>query len=1376
MKLICRKQLYLVCLFSLITFVVFAVTISSPAPVTSRDIHSMTPGSITVYAAGRGNPWINLSDGREALTRYAGAAESRQVLEQNLARPLALASADFDEDGVPDLIGGYVGPSGGIITLHRGNVDSIYPNAPEAQQRKANGTYTDSPFLLPARAFGVAEAADFVGAGDFDADSHWDVVAAARGGNALWLLPGDGRGSFGAARRVALPGAVTALVTGEINRADGLADVVVGVVAADGPKAMVFESPEGAMRGKPEVHGLPAEAIAMSLGCLAGEYTIDLAVAAGNDLMVVYGRDRKLSLDEIRQAEVPEAEISRRSFPFAIKSVAIGDFTGDHRTGLALLSDDGAVYLLSGGKAAGEKRKGGERVEKWESEILAQGHWPEAAQLVCARVSSIPADTLLVVDSASHKLHVIAGDQGLPLSDVQPATLAVEGKPMAILPMRLNGDALSDLVILRAGQSALNVAMTQPLATFTVTNTNDSGPGSLRQAIIDANANAGLDTINFNTGSGVQTIQPTSALPTITSPVTIDGTSQPGYAGSPLIELNGVSAGVGSFGLRITAGSSTVRGLVINRFTPPSGGGISLATAGGNVIAGNYIGTDVSGAANLGNDNNFGVFIGLAPNNTIGGTATSARNVISGNFFGIVISGSSPTGNLVQGNYIGTDVTGAADLGNTNDGVSVLFSPNNTIGGTAVGARNVISGNDSFGIYISGSGARGNLAQGNYIGTDATGAAALGNNNSNVSIFEVPSNTIGGTVAGARNVISGNDGFGIGITGIGARSNLVQGNYIGTDATGAASLGNSADGVIIANEANNAVGGTTSGAGNTIAFNGGDGVNVFSGINNAILSNSIHSNTGLGIDLGTIGVTANDACDPDTGANNQQNFPALTLASTTSIQGTLNSTASTTFTIQFFANPVCDPSGHGEGRIFVGSTTVTTNAGCNASFTFPASLSPGQVITATATDPSGNTSEFSACATVAGAGQLAVVSAASYATGPTASEAIVAAFGASLATGTQAAGSLPLPTLLLGTSVQVTDASGVVRQVPLFFVSPGQINFQIPPGTAVGQATVKVTSGDGSVSQGVVQIVAFSPGIFAANADGKGAAAANILRIRSDNSQSFEDAAQLDGSGQRFIPRCIDLGPAGEQVFLILYGTGIRGIGNLSAIRATIGNLSVPVLYAGAQGTFVGLDQINLGPIPRELIGVGTADVVVRVNNQPANTVQICIPASNSVNLLVNGSFETGPAIPGGSSYLTLSGGSTAVTGWRVTGSTVDYIGPSWKVSDGIRAIDLDGAFSTGGIQQTFSTITGRTYLVTFDLSGNPDGPPQIKQVRVAVDGFNQDFPFDTQGQTRSTLTWQNKSFTFVASGTTATLSFLSLSSSGNSFGALIDKVSVSSA
>ncbi len=982
MKRIEMKTPHSVRLVTLIAFVASVATIASVAPATSVRTRPMSAvnsigstdsrDAITIHAAGRGNPWVNLSDGRDLLTGYTGAAEPRQVLEQNLARPLALASADFDEDGVPDLIGGYAGPGGGIITLHQGNVDLLYPNAPEAQQRKANGSYTDSPFLSPAHVFEVAEAADFVGAGDFDADGHWDVVAAARGGNALWLLPGDGHGSFGAARRIDLPGRVITLVTGEINRADGLVDVVVGVVAADGPKALVFESPEGALRGKPEAFGLPADATAMALGRLDDDYTMDLAVAAGSNLIVVYGRDRKLSLDEIRQAEVSEATIGQRAFPFAIKSVAVGDFIGDHRIGLSLPSDDGAVYLLSGGKATGKQKNGSERVEKWKSELLAHGSWSQATQLVCVRVSSIPVDNLVVVDSANHKLHITVGstDQRLQASGAQLESLDVEGEPMAVLPMRLNTDALSDLAILRSGQVAPSVAMTSP-ATFTVTNTNDSGPGSLRQAIIDANNTPGADTITFNIPpAGQKTITPLSPLPTITGAVTIDGTTQPGFAGNPIIELNGSSAGSGQNGLVITGGNCVVRGLVINRFDNT---GIILGTNGGNVIAGNFIGTDVNGTADLGNSG-AGVFIGTA-NNTIGGTAAGARNVISGNDLnGILVStdpaGIGATGNLVQGNFIGTNVNGTAALGNSGvGGVVISVAVSNTIGGNVAGARNVISGNNQEGIRIVNSGTTGNLVQGNFIGTDVNGAADLGNSTIGVNIFNAASNnTIGGTAAAVRNVISGNNsnGISIGFSVDSATGNLVQGNYIGTDVNGTAALVNAQHGILISGASqSNTIGGTTSGAGNTIAFNGGDGVFVDSGVNNAILSNSIRSNIGQGIDLGPNGVTANDLCDPDTGANNLQNFPVLASASTTSIQGTLNSTANITFTIQFFSNTSCDPSGNGEGQTFIGSMMVTTNASCNASFTFPAALSPGQVITATATDPSNNTSEFSQCLAVA---------------------------------------------------------------------------------------------------------------------------------------------------------------------------------------------------------------------------------------------------------------------------------------------------------------------------------------------------------------------------------------------------------------------------
>ncbi|MFY9556730.1 MAG: FG-GAP-like repeat-containing protein, partial [Blastocatellia bacterium] len=814
---------------------------------------------VSVQAAGRGNPWINLSDGHELITSYLGPAELVQALERNEAQGLSLASADFDEDGVPDLISGYAGPQSGIVTLMRGNVDSIYPNAPQAKQRKAEGAFTDAPFLAPAFVFEVPEAADFIGTGDFDADGHWDVVAAARGGNDLWFFRGDGQGSFGEAIRIDLHGRVTNLITGEINRADGLADIVVGVVAADGPKVLVFESPDGALRGNPEAHALRAEVTAIALGRLDSDYTMDLVVGSGSDLVVVYGRDRKLSLDEIKRAEVPKAEIYQRSFPYAIKAAAIGDFMGDGQTGLSLLSDDGAVYLLSGGRPTG--RNVSDRIEDWKSGVVAPDPSSRITQLVRARVSSAPADNLVGVYSNGHRLRIIVGSTDPRLQEAaKPVWLDVDGEPVSVLPMRVNAYALSDLVVLRKGQIAPSMVLT-PSSIITVTNTDDNGPGSLRQAILDANANPGLDTITFSIGSGVQTINVGSmtglALPTITSPVNVDGTTQPGYAGAPLIELNGINAphdvndaGSGN-GLFITAGSSTIKGLVINRF---EGLGIRIEPPGGNIIAANYIGTDVSGTVALGNALG-GVFIVDSPNNTIGGTAAGARNVISGNeSFGIDILGNFAPGNLVQGNYIGTDASGTADLGN---GEGLFVAPNTTVGGTTPGARNIISGNDTNGIDIS-NGSVGILVQGNYIGTIVNGTAGLANANDGMAINGGDNNTIGGTVVSARNVISGNNRSGIEMLGS-ATGNLVQGNFIGTDVNGTAALSNSIDssgdtgGVLLANgPSNNTIGGSASGARNIISGNNSFGIELVGVTGTFVQGNYIGTDFGGTSPLGNL--------------------------------------------------------------------------------------------------------------------------------------------------------------------------------------------------------------------------------------------------------------------------------------------------------------------------------------------------------------------------------------------------------------------------------------------------------------------------------------------------------------------------------------------
>ncbi|GEM_PF-1269831 len=242
-------------------------------------------------------------------------------------------------------------------------------------------------------------------------------------------------------------------------------------------------------------------------------------------------------------------------------------------------------------------------------------------------------------------------------------------------------------------------------------------------------------------------------------------------------------------------------------------------------------------------------------------------------------------------------------------------------------------------------------------------------------------------------------------------------------------------------------------------------------------------------------------------------------------------------------------------------------------------------------------------------GAVTSVSAASFSGSALATEAIIASFGSNLATATQAATATPLPTTLAGTTVKVRDNAGAERLAPLFFVSPAQVNYQIPAGTAAGTATITITGSDGSFSTGSAQIVPVAPGLFAADASGRGLAAATALRVRPDGSQQFEAAARFDAAQNKYVAVPIDLGPESDQVFLILFGTGIRFRAALSAVNARIGGpngVDAQVAFAGAQGGFVGLDQVNVR-LSRSLIGRGEVDVTLMADGRAANTVKVAI-------------------------------------------------------------------------------------------------------------------------------------------------------------------------
>jgi PKD repeat protein len=614
-------------------------------------------------------------------------------------------------------------------------------------------------------------------------------------------------------------------------------------------------------------------------------------------------------------------------------------------------------------------------------------------------------------------------------------------------------------------------------AAFAVTNANDSGPGSLRQALLDANAAPGPDSVRFSIpGPGMHTIALLSPLPAVTDPLTVDGTSQPGFAGSPLVEISGAAAGPAASGLWLAAPNCAVLSLAVDRFAgygvvlqsgadlvqgcfvgtnaagtaagngldgvvvlgpgsvvagdllsgngrygldlmgaaytvvqgntvganaagaaalPNAAGGVALlGGAGADVLAGNLVsgnggpglllwgsgtlgngvyanrvGTDAAGGAALGNAGPGVLVGGGASANAVGGSVAGMRNVVSGNAAdGVQLLGPGTTANVVAGDYLGLNASGAAALGNGGDGVLVA-------GGAAGNGiyNNAASGNRRAGIELSGPGTTGNLLAGNLLGTDASGTSAVPNQVGLQVDGGASGNSAGGVAGGAANVLSGNALFGALFTGAGTSGNALSGAYVGAKAGGAGALGNGAHGVFV-------TGGASGDAvsGDVIGYNGGDGVLVGSdpargaayaapaGNGNAVLGDLIFGNGKIGIDLGPAdGVTANDS-QGHSGPNAWANYPVLSSAmgvsGGTRVQGSLHSTPSGTFRLEFFASPAADASGHGQAQQFLGALSVATDGTGAATFdaVLPVSAGVGWAVSATATDSAGDTSELSA--------------------------------------------------------------------------------------------------------------------------------------------------------------------------------------------------------------------------------------------------------------------------------------------------------------------------------------------------------------------------------------------------------------------------------
>jgi hypothetical protein len=581
-------------------------------------------------------------------------------------------------------------------------------------------------------------------------------------------------------------------------------------------------------------------------------------------------------------------------------------------------------------------------------------------------VTSVVATLTTIVSQPQSQTVAVGGNASFTLVANSPATLnyqwnyngtAISGATSATL-------TLTNLQTTNSGSYAVTVtnvagAQFNTAATLTVlngwvgvvTNTSDSGAGSLRQALLNANTNSiSPSTIVFSIlGSGPFTISPLSALPVITSSVTIDATTQPGYSNTnqPVVQVDGKSlpGGTTSDGLTITAGGCTVKGLDISDFP---GNGITLALGSSNVIQGNFIGCALDGTTKLPNGNN-GLMISNSAANIVGGTNTLTQNiVVDAQNDGIHIEGTGAFGNQVLGNIIGLNYTGLIQEGVSGNGIVVSNAAWNVVGGTNTGAGNIISSHGGTGVVIGGSSASFNLVQGDFIGTDITGTNAASCNGNGITIFNAPSNTIGGLTFSAANVIADNEQNGIAISGPTANYNTVQGNFIGTDQTGTLNLKNNQDGVITTTAINNLVGGLTPGAGNTIAFNNAGGV-VVSGGQCAILGNSLFSNAGNPGDIRLLNSGNLNAVPPAlTGVTND--------TTVTQISGVLTNYPGNTYRIEFYASPNVS-----DAKTFLGATDVVASTTGVAVFNLILITGniTNQYVTATATDSGGNTSQLS---------------------------------------------------------------------------------------------------------------------------------------------------------------------------------------------------------------------------------------------------------------------------------------------------------------------------------------------------------------------------------------------------------------------------------
>lgn len=748
--------------------------------------------------------------------------------------PLSLASGDFDEDGATDLITGSGGANGGSIVLHRGNSDALFPNTVEARERRQRGSAEESSFFSGNQIGQIGSAPQIIVTGDVDADGHIDIVAGTYGETTLWWLGGDGKGGFSEPHDVSLVGPLTALAAGDVNRRDGLTDIVIAT-GGTSPRLSLFEGPQGAFASAVETLPLPGEARDIVLGTFDSDAAKDIAVLLPSEIVIVKGRDRQLTLDAERRSSVNTPEIAR--IPLTIDAIAMGpgDGNGTEGESLVILASDSAIYRFT--PQSNELVSLVAAAESGVSPAQPSSGASPRTRLLRARASNRTGSDTLIVTNGSKTVGLLTSAVTEGDSTVSGAlyALTIPENTVDLLPLRLNADSVSDLVVLTGSQATPHILATTTGPTYVINSNScdpdyngpkdihgnppppdgicrtEAGECTLNAALSECRAHGGDCTFNFSVpGNGIPYVCWNLTMGTASG--VYDGTNQ--SSGFARIDIFG--GGELNFPDNVT-----LRGMYI-----PGG------TMGSNaVLEGNRIGVtdDLSVAS--------GGVISVGANSQVGGTTAAARNVISG----LWITGDNVK---VEGNHFGFNDTGTHAYSTGSQCIEVRtrnwgeIGPKNvTIGGLATGSRNLFAGR----VEIN-PGTSGLLFQGNHLGVDITGMVTVfpSERGSGMTIAGT-NHTIGGTATAARNIFAANGStspgsaltIGLGVrdmTNYGTSNILVQGNYIGTNNTGNAKLGSWGNGIIIQGLANTVlIGGTSPGAGNVISGSKYAGISIEEG-------------------------------------------------------------------------------------------------------------------------------------------------------------------------------------------------------------------------------------------------------------------------------------------------------------------------------------------------------------------------------------------------------------------------------------------------------------------------------------------------------------------------------------------------------------------